>query len=572
MKAIEDILKETGGDGRFQVMLVTFLTLPRLPMLWSMMQMSFANYVPEWCCLPENQTDQSDEYCFIPNGNHSRFSKECVRNSTSCNDKVFASGIDTIVNKWNLVCERKWMLPLTTSIQMAGVLVGAFVCGQIIDLLGRRKTLYVSILLLGVFNIIAGFSSVWEMFAVMRFLIGFAIGLFLVVLQPYMMEFLSPSIRALPGLIPASQLGPALMALTVWQLPDWRWSHWICAALTLPNLIGYFFVPESLRWLTVQGRISEAEEVVKKIAGMNRKDVPIDCVEVLQASDMETKNKKKTSYTYFHIYKGWRLFKTSVILQILWCIFSLCAYGLSFSAASLGFNLYLNIFILNVVTIPFTSALTILIGKIGRKKSAIIFLTCATACGFGNLLVHLTVSDRGTRDLAVNVLSMMFRGTQTGAWAAVVIMTAEIYPTVIRGLGFGAANVSARIGGILAPFALNLSDSPTLAFALMGGLTAASIVLILFLEETNGKAMRDTQADVDAKNPKNLELDGRDADENTADAVPPGTGLEQGLGEKQLDELVSSDDQIRLESKQDGVAVENGVVNEGFVNNASVRL
>ncbi|XP_055878768.1 solute carrier family 22 member 7-like [Biomphalaria glabrata] len=497
MKNIEDILKETGGDGRFQLIFITFVTLPRLPMMWIMLEMSYANYVPEWCCLPDNQTSQSEEslaqsYCYHQNTNISMFSKSCTRNNSTCDQKFFTTGTDTIVNEWDLVCDKKWIVPMATSIQMAGVLVGAFLGGQLADWIGRKKTLFVSIFVCGVFNIVGGFSVSWEMFLSMRFFIGVAIGGFLVVPMPYMMEFLSPSIRAFPTLIPASQFGAALMALTAWKIPDWRWLHWIGGAIAIPTAIGYFFVPESLRWLTVQGRIEEAEDVVKHIARLNKKPVPKDCVDILKGiADRESQSASKR-YTYIHLYKDWNLLKTSVILQFLWCVLSMGSYGMSFSAASLGFNLYLNIFIMNMVVIPFNLSLTCLVNNIGRKKSTMIFLIVSSVCGIGNLIAHLVISDKYTRDLTINILSMIFRGAQTTSWSAIGILSNEIYPTVIRGLGSGALNTAARIGGIVAPFALNLEDRPVVAFSLMAGLMAVSVILVTFLEETKGLAMKDS--------------------------------------------------------------------------------
>ncbi|KAH9509238.1 hypothetical protein Btru_046568 [Bulinus truncatus] len=249
-----------------------------------------------------------------------------------------------------------------------------------------------------------------------------------------------------------------------------------------------------MRWLAVKGRVDEADQVIRQIARWNRKLVPKDSREVLQGIADEEKKTETKTYTYLHLYKGWHLFKKSFILQFLWCVFSMSAYGVSFSTAALKFNLYINIFVMNVISIPFASVLSCILHKWGRKKPAIFLLALSTGCGFGNLIAYLTVSDTYTRDIIINALSMLFRGTQTTAWSCVGIITNETYPTVMRGLASGAANVAARIGGVIAPFALNLEDRPALAFSLMGGLMAVSMVMVTFLEETMGKAMQDANA------------------------------------------------------------------------------
>ncbi|XP_055880555.1 solute carrier family 22 member 7-like isoform X1 [Biomphalaria glabrata] len=497
LKTIEDVLEAAGGNGRFQVIFVLLLTLPRFPIMWTMLEMSFANFVPQWCCVPEANTHDPHDFCYSKNSNSSMFSKTCQNSTSLCVQKLFATGINSVANEWELVCERKWMLPLTTSVQMGGVLAGAFLAGLLVDLIGRKKTFYMSIVLCGVCNIIAGFSVNWEMFTVFRFFIGLAIGGFLTVLNPYLMEFLTPSVRALPGLIPASQLGPALMALTAWRMPDWQWVHWIGGVITIPTALGYFFIPESMRWLAVKGRVGEAEEVVQQIAKWNRKPPPVGSLEVFKTIAAMEETTRTQTYTYIHLYKGWNLLKKSFILQLLWCILSMSAYGVSFSTAALKFNLYVNIFVMNVISIPFAAVLSCILHKWGRKKPAIVLLCISAACGFGNLISFSTVTDTYTRDIIINALSMLFRGTQTTAWSCIGIITNETYPTVMRGLASGAANVAARIGGVIAPFALNLEDRPALAFSLMGGLMAVSVVMVTFLEETTGKAMQDANAKLD---------------------------------------------------------------------------
>ena len=61
---------------------------------------------------------------------------------------------------------------MITTIQMLGVLVGCFVSGHLADHLGRKPTFFLSLLILVVFNVVAIFMPNWELYAVIRFVIG----------------------------------------------------------------------------------------------------------------------------------------------------------------------------------------------------------------------------------------------------------------------------------------------------------------------------------------------------------------------------------------------------------------
>lgn len=85
----------------------------------------------------------------------------------------------------------------------------------------------------------------------------------------------------------------------------------------------------------------------------------------------------------------------------------------------------------------------------------------------------------------------------SASFSAIYIHSGEIFPTVIRNSGMGIVSVSARIGGILAPFILMLGDvMPNLHFTALGFMTLLSGLLNLKLPETLGQAMPETVSDV----------------------------------------------------------------------------
>ena len=78
--------------------------------------------------------------------------------------------------QWSLVCDRKYVPSTITTVQMCGLLVGALVCGQLADIFGRRKLLYITYSLLLAVSLGSAFVNSWQLFAAFRFFIGGLVG------------------------------------------------------------------------------------------------------------------------------------------------------------------------------------------------------------------------------------------------------------------------------------------------------------------------------------------------------------------------------------------------------------
>ncbi|XP_048244740.1 organic cation transporter protein-like [Haliotis rufescens] len=208
--------------------------------------------------------------------------------------------------------------PLVTSVQMGGVFVEALLGRQYADVLGRKWTYFVCLVLQSGFNLVAAFSVNWQMFKVLRFLIGMMIGSLLVVSYPYLREFVGRKWR--PLAIPVWLTGVCAFALSRWLRPDWSHQHITLAALHLRFFTGWFFVPESMRWLAVKGRTDEAEKVVDQMSRYNKRGKPTNTLQLLkQVAEEEQKLRASGSkYTYLDIYRGWSVCWKSLIMQFEW--------------------------------------------------------------------------------------------------------------------------------------------------------------------------------------------------------------------------------------------------------------
>ncbi|XP_050389018.1 solute carrier family 22 member 4 [Patella vulgata] len=481
---LEEIIESVGSSGKFQWMTVMLIMSCKSVMSLSMLMMAYGGLVPDWWCYPEDEKSVS----VAPLNSSSHYYQVC--NETSVCSRNYEADTKTVVSKFDLVCENTWIKPTVTAVQMGGVLVGALIGGQSGDVFGRKKTIYTAILLHSIFNIIVAFSVNWQMFAAFRFLIGGCIGTFLVSVV-YPLEFIGRKHRAVVSAIPFWTTGLILLALASYLIRDWKILHIGLGVVSSPYLLGWFVVPESLRWLSTKDRIEEAKEILDKIARFNGTKVPENAEDVLRkVAEMEKKkNRTEKKYTYLDIYKGFPMLKKSLCIQLIWFSCSTTSYGLSFGISTFSGNFYLNFFLMSVTELTTYFPTIYCLEKIGRRYTCAGALFLAAASCITALIIQ-AVNDvsKSSMITGVSLLAKILTGS---AWASLVVLSNESYPTVIRSLGYGAANTMARIGGILAPFIFSLGSNRMIPYIIMAVLLVSSGICALLQKETRGLALED---------------------------------------------------------------------------------
>ncbi|XP_005099975.1 solute carrier family 22 member 4 [Aplysia californica] len=530
METMEDVLQAAGGFGKFQVALCFGLLSVYCAIGWSLMQLSFSTMIPHWHCninisrgaryltapqSNDSMLDTSSQYYYTQGGSDGPnlstslgdfivqssgcYTQEnasfetCSINGTECDSFCFEGSAKTIISEFDLVCDLKWTKQLITSLQMVGIFFGALLSGQLGDTFGRRKPFYGFLLLHGIFHLLAGFSVSWEMYTVCIILIGFAAGGNLVVIIPYSLEFFPTRWRGLSSIIPTFQIGVAIFAGFAYLLQNWSHIHFACAVFNLPFLLGWFFFPESARWLTAHGRIHESMRVIKKIARVNGTSVPPDAIDVLEAIAGSGKNVRSSErkYSYRDLFRTRKSTMTTIFISIIWIALTAGYYGISFGISSLGGNVYLNIFLVGTVEVPLNIFSLYLINKIGRRPSAILFFTFATLSSAGCIVAELEAPG-SEKDTIISGLSLLSKMMVAAGFCVIFVWGIELYPTVTRNLGFGFANMLGRVGGIAAPFAINLDDRAVVSYVVLSAMMAVCTVLSFLLEETKGRELADT--------------------------------------------------------------------------------
>ncbi|XP_023225876.1 organic cation transporter protein-like isoform X2 [Centruroides sculpturatus] len=513
---IKDLTDVIGHYGKWQKIIFAFMFFIGFPAAWNNLVLTFiAPDIDHWCArIPayKNMSVEDWKNWTIPvvgkNGNRPEYD-ECrhykwMTNSSAIvyvdhNRTVPCSSWEydhsfysrTIVEKWNLVCDKSWLISMSQSVYMAGILLASLLLGHISDRFGRRPVLLISFVSTFCSGIICAFSPSYIVFTVMRFIIGCGKSGLFDTCFVHLMESVGPEYRSVIGI--AIEFGWAtgyiMLPGIVWLIRDW---FYIQLAITIPIiLLGtmWWFLPESPRWLLSHGKLKEAVEVMEKAASINEVSVSdIDtCINKL-ATNIGVESEEVVKHkTVLDLFRTANIRWKALILCLNWFVVSFVFYGISLHTNSLGGNTFLNFFISGIVEFPAYFACIFIVKYLGRRLPLTISMVG------GGLACILTIPIPDSLLWLRILFAMVGKLCVTAAYAIIYIYTTEVYPTVVRNIGLSSGSFCAGMGSVLAPFVKEIGEytSPIVPMALFGGLSMVAGLLILRLSETNNRTLHD---------------------------------------------------------------------------------
>lgn len=281
------------------------------------------------------------------------------------------------------------------------------------------------------------------------------------------------------------------MGAFAYFIHDWRWLQ---VALTIPGvlfLFYYWFIPESTRWLLANNKKSKAIEQIQRIARSNKVVIPQEVLDKVVEAEVESNNPNEPKPSLIDLFKTPNLRTKAMLIFFDWFVISGAYYGLSWSTgSSLSGDPILNHVLSGAVEVPGYIFLLLTLNRFGRK----IILAGNLIFAGSTLLLSLLVP--ANINWLVLTLTMLGKMSITASYGTIYLFSVEQFPTVIRNVALGAASMSARIGGISAPYLIYLSSFwkplPILIFgvtALCGG------ALSTLLPETLNNQLPETLAD-----------------------------------------------------------------------------
>jgi putative MFS transporter len=402
---------------------------------------------------------------------------------------IIAYVIPQVIQEWSLSSGQAGFIG--TAIFL-GMLLGAWFWGTMSDYIGRKLGFQLTVLIDSVFGFLSALSPGYVWLVILRAITGFGVGGTLPVDYAIFSEYLPKRNRGRYMVLLESfwAVGTIAAAGLAWLIvPRLGWRA-LLAASAVPGLIVFFirrYVPESPRYLLVEGREQEAREVLRQVAETNSTEITFDHLEV---------KRRQESVTVSALWRQ-RFAKTTLMLWIAWFCISLGYYGTFIWLPNIfvdrGFEFlqtYQNTFLMALAQLPGYFSAAYLIEHWGRKRTLALYL------GLSGVFTFLFAVVGGLPFIVGTAMLMAF--FTLGAWGVLYAYTPELYPTETRATGMGAASGMTRIAGALAPilggWLLTNSLVAALTLYAVSFIVGAGVVYVLG-RETQGQPLTETTGD-----------------------------------------------------------------------------
>ncbi|WP_312182850.1 MFS transporter [Arthrobacter sp.] len=401
--------------------------------------------------------------------------------------------IPLLSQEWNLVpAQAAWI----GTANLLGMAIGAFVWGSIADAIGRKQAFTATLLIFSIFTVLGAFAPDLGWFCVFRFLAGVGLGGCVPVDYALVGEFTPRKQRgrvltAMDGWWP---VGAALCGVTsaiiMATVADWRWTMLV---MVVPALLVFWVrrsVPESPLFLVRKGRTEEARAVINDLiarTGGTQTEWRLPDPEPAEKFSLKTvgtqlgdlwRSNPKSTVT------AWSLFLTILLVYYLalqWMPKILVDAGYAEYKAFLTTSGMAAVGLLGVV------AAALLVERVGRKWLLAVTGPLAAA----SLVVVALVVEVPA---AATTWLLIYGFVVQVAIPVLYTYVSELYPTRLRGSGFGWASTVSRVGAGLGPLLFVSVLWPylglPLSFAVAGVLVLAAVLwMARFSPETRGAAL-----------------------------------------------------------------------------------
>ena len=320
--------------------------------------------------------------------------------AVKCDAYVYDTSVftETLTTKFDLVCDNESRRRLLGTLMMLGLLIGSLIGGRLSDRFGRKITMLISQLILTPVVMFGGFAPNYATYAVLRLISATCLPPMWIcghslTLELFGKEYRRSVVMAKDFVSPFSQL---ILVLIIYTTRHWKYIHlWTGLACLVP-LPCYFFVPESPRWLTINGHLEHAERILLTVAKRNKKKLSEEERHIIRntlASIEKDANKVQgqENLNPLDMLRSGHLTKT-LILMFNWVTVCVGSYTLVLNSTKLYGDVFINYTLVVLAgEIPGTISLLITLRLFGRRFN--LFYTQLILGMFKNPWVTMTAQS-----------------------------------------------------------------------------------------------------------------------------------------------------------------------------------
>ena len=433
-------------------------------------------------------------------------------------DWVVIGGAKPFYEQFFSIADNPSLQGLAMSTALLGCLIGALTAGKLSDRYGRKPLLMVAAVLFFCTSWATGAAQSFLWFNIFRFTGGIAIGMASSLSPMYIAEIAPSDIRG--RLVAVNQLTVVLGILAA-QIVNWliaepvpvdatgemiaaSWNGqtgWRCMfwAMLVPAGLFFilgFFLPESPRWLILNGKTQKAQVTLMRVGGEVYAQQEVERVKTTVSENVQSSFKEVFRRKYskvliigivLAVFQQWC--GTNVIFNYAQEIFMAAGYGVS--------DVLMNIVITGITNVVFTIVAMFLVDKLGRKVLLLIG-------AFGLALIYLLMGGAywlhmsGVPLVVIVVLALACYAMTLAPVMWIVV--SEIFPNKIRGVAMSVATFALWLACSILTYTFPLLNSGLGAagtFWLYGGICLAGGLFVVFcVPETKGKSLEQIEKEL----------------------------------------------------------------------------
>ncbi|CAN1756919.1 Probable polyol transporter 3 [Linum perenne] len=400
-------------------------------------------------------------------------------------------------------------------------LVGSLMAGRISDIIGRRYTIVTAAIIFLVGSIFMGWGPNYAVLMTGRCVAGIGVGFALMIAPVYSAEVSSARSRGFLTSLPEWGISIGILLgyisnVLFAKLPlklGWRLMLGIAAIPSLFLAIAILKMPESPRWLVMQGRLKEGKLILLKVSNSTEEaENRFRDIKIAAGIDVKKESGGKG------VWKELLLRPTPAVRMIL-----IAAVGIHFFEHAVGIEavvlysprifkkagvtskhkLLLATVGVGLTKFTFIVISTFLLDRVGRR-TLLLFSMTGVIGALTVLGTCLTIVERHQGEKLVWALAMSIVSTYTfvaffnvGLATVTWVYSSEIFPLRLRAQGYSiGVAVNRLMNATISMTFISLYEAITIggAFFMFAGISVVGLLFFYFMfPETKGKTLEEME-------------------------------------------------------------------------------